>query len=118
MKNPFITEIERTFNKSKVLNSKFQEIGDQPSILFDFLLNDAPQKGALFIAENDDFILLQIFVRYPHPIPSENVPQVLTALNGINSVSIAGFLMLTEDCLLYTSPSPRDRTRSRMPSSA
>ena len=26
--------------------------------------------------------------------------------------------MLTEGCLLYTSPSPRDRTRSRMPSSA
>ena len=25
---------------------------------------------------------------------------------------------LTESCLLYTSPSPRDRTRSRMPSSA
>ena len=25
---------------------------------------------------------------------------------------------LVEDCLLYTSPSPRDRTRSRMPSSA
>ena len=24
----------------------------------------------------------------------------------------------TKDCLLYTSPSPRDRTRSRMPSSA
>ena len=26
--------------------------------------------------------------------------------------------MLGEICLLYTSPSPRDRTRSRMPSSA
>ena len=25
---------------------------------------------------------------------------------------------ITHDCLLYTSPSPRDRTRSRMPSSA
>ena len=25
---------------------------------------------------------------------------------------------VNEDCLLYTSPSPRDRTRSRMPSSA
>ena len=25
---------------------------------------------------------------------------------------------LENDCLLYTSPSPRDRTRSRMPSSA
>ena len=27
-------------------------------------------------------------------------------------------LKLIESCLLYTSPSPRDRTRSRMPSSA
>ena len=27
-------------------------------------------------------------------------------------------LALVADCLLYTSPSPRDRTRSRMPSSA
>ncbi|WDT36906.1 hypothetical protein PVA38_12355 [Streptococcus pneumoniae D39] len=26
--------------------------------------------------------------------------------------------VLDDDCLLYTSPSPRDRTRSRMPSSA
>ena len=26
--------------------------------------------------------------------------------------------LLIKDCLLYTSPSPRDRTRSRMPSSA
>ena len=31
--------------------------------------------------------------------------------NGVNVV-------LCGDCLLYTSPSPRDRTRSRMPSSA
>mgnify|MGYP003326777282 CR=1 FL=1 len=29
-----------------------------------------------------------------------------------------GFVRETENCLLYTSPSPRDRTRSRMPSSA
>ena len=29
-----------------------------------------------------------------------------------------GFVDLTYTCLLYTSPSPRDRTRSRMPSSA
>ena len=27
-------------------------------------------------------------------------------------------LSLLDSCLLYTSPSPRDRTRSRMPSSA
>src|SRR5664280_3618233 len=33
------------------------------------------------------------------------------------AISGAGFFLL-KDCLLYTSPSPRDRTRSRMPSSA
>ena len=38
-------------------------------------------------------------------------------------LSIKGDIMttsgiLSEYCLLYTSPSPRDRTRSRMPSSA
>ena len=31
---------------------------------------------------------------------------------------IGKLLAESEDCLLYTSPSPRDRTRSRMPSSA
>mgnify|MGYP003323687029 CR=1 FL=1 len=31
---------------------------------------------------------------------------------------LGGFIMETWNCLLYTSPSPRDRTRSRMPSSA
>ena len=32
--------------------------------------------------------------------------------------SIQRILALFKNCLLYTSPSPRDRTRSRMPSSA
>ena len=30
----------------------------------------------------------------------------------------AQFIILAEDCLLYTSPSPRDYAASRMPSSA
>ena len=29
-----------------------------------------------------------------------------------------GYVVLTTNCLLYTSPSPRDRQKSRMPSSA
>ena len=33
---------------------------------------------------------------------------------GVVAITIGG----TIACLLYTSPSPRDRTRSRMPSSA
>ena len=40
-------------------------------------------------------------------VPPDVAPQTIETLN--NCVSI---------CLLYTSPSPRDRTRSRMPSSA
>ena len=31
---------------------------------------------------------------------------------------VGGRITMYETCLLYTSPSPRDRTRSRMPSSA
>ena len=33
-------------------------------------------------------------------------------------VAAEGLVAVASDCLLYTSPSPRDRTRTRMPSSA
>ena len=36
----------------------------------------------------------------------------------VHTPIIAGNLVVISYCLLYTSPSPRDRTRSRMPSSA
>ena len=41
----------------------------------------------------------------------------------VSSVTDMGYMFayastFNQDCLLYTSPSPRDRTRSRMPSSA
>ena len=38
-------------------------------------------------------------------------------LEGNNQLKISGCVLIL-CCLLYTSPSPRDRTRSRMPSSA
>ena len=37
---------------------------------------------------------------------------------GTDSTSQATIAQGSTPCLLYTSPSPRDRTRSRMPSSA
>ena len=41
------------------------------------------------------------------------------ASQPLKGARIAGSLHMTiQTCLLYTSPSPRDRTRSRMPSSA
>ena len=41
------------------------------------------------------------------PLPEDN-PRLRLALDKANA----------ENCLLYTSPSPRDRQKSRMPSSA
>ena len=39
--------------------------------------------------------------------------------NWLNEIGIQlAEVRVIRDCLLYTSPSPRDRTRSRMPSSA
>ena len=38
--------------------------------------------------------------------------------NGVGPKILKSMGVKLKDCLLYTSPSPRDRTRSRMPSSA
>ena len=55
-----------------------------------------------------DTVLPQIPVKEPPaPTPAEGKDAALASGNET-----------ARDCLLYTSPSPRDRTRSRMPSSA
>ena len=70
----------------------------------------------------------------PHPYYFGNIKAVPAVLDGVrvlrgaecNILDEFGRLDLSPDmlakldivCLLYTSPSPRDRTRSRMPSSA
>ena len=41
-----------------------------------------------------------------------------TAQNNVEIPLIYGNIRKSESCLLYTSPSPRDRQKSRMPSSA
>ena len=45
---------------------------------------------------------------------------ILTGLDSFKkeTYTIPGLLSSFTDCLLYTSPSPRDRQKSRMPSSA
>ena len=42
----------------------------------------------------------------------------ITLASGLGFICFFIFALRTYSCLLYTSPSPRDRTRSRMPSSA
>ena len=53
-------------------------------------------------------------------IISETPDSALTEITKLTDDSDVGLVLVSDDitCLLYTSPSPRDRTRSRMPSSA
>ena len=44
---------------------------------------------------------------------AENGVEALSLINSVENID-----MVLSDCLLYTSPSPRDATLSRMPSSA
>ena len=48
--------------------------------------------------------------------PGEKIVYTVAFTN--DSAEAATDIVLAMPCLLYTSPSPRDRTRSRMPSSA
>ena len=51
--------------------------------------------------------------------PAEGTPGLLRSVRVGPAVFGRGWIeAVDESCLLYTSPSPRDRTRSRMPSSA
>ena len=65
----------------------------------------------------DTHLILRLFAKYPvvqlnsHNYVYRQHPAMGTRKIFANDVEI-------ENCLLYTSPSPRDRTRSRMPSSA
>ena len=56
------------------------------------------------------------------PIPLHLLPDDVTAaIQDVvikNDGGVQTYKVRLCDCLLYTSPSPRDRTRSRMPSSA
>ena len=58
-------------------------------------------------------------------IPAEYIPPIEKGIiEAMEKGVLLGYPMvdlqvtLYDGCLLYTSPSPRDRTRSRMPSSA
>ena len=53
-------------------------------------------------------------------LPLVLIGMIATTYTFINRVATQNDLELleSEDCLLYTSPSPRDKRQSRMPSSA
>ena len=62
------------------------------------------------------FMVPGLALFYGGMVRSKNVGNML--LMNMACVAIVPILWVLFTCLLYTSPSPRDRTRSRMPSSA
>ena len=55
-------------------------------------------------------------VEIPFEEPRNN--EVVVSIDAVGMHIADGLAVRGEDCLLYTSPSPRDMRRSRMPSSA
>ena len=70
---------------------------------------------------NNDNILVALDGVMQYPSDSQNTRSYNVSGTGSNSLTFASAPAqgtVIHVCLLYTSPSPRDRTRSRMPSSA
>ena len=87
---------------------------DSSNLIVTGTVNDL-KKGTLYLQHIQDTLLVKLDSTEIDAATSRfelkatiNEPEVLYLILDDNS----------KDCLLYTSPSPRDRTRSRMPSSA
>ena len=85
-----------------------------PSVLLAIAIS-----GALGAGIFNAIISLTIVFIPPIARVTESVTTQIRALDYVEAARASGANSLTIiSCLLYTSPSPRDRTRSRMPSSA
>ena len=77
--------------------------------------------------ESETVITSPIDLRQQIKVSDHGKDNILTSRKTVNDIFlgkdkrlivIVGPCSIHDICLLYTSPSPRDRTRSRMPSSA
>ena len=79
--------------------------------------------STLFLVAIVGFFLTVLFKLAPHYLDNRMIQATLNQvgesnINGKSNTEIRNKIANFFTCLLYTSPSPRDRTRSRMPSSA
>ena len=88
---------------------------------FDILAERIRQRKHLELEEEKRNYLFAV-EKYAPSIPQREKNQYQINRTGLTIEELKEALIEEEDkdkdCLLYTSPSPRDRTRSRMPSSA
>ena len=76
----------------------------------------------ILTAQNNDELLVQQALQFnPNIVVIGDEKRYLKVKEALSKTQVkvfAGEKALEETCLLYTSPSPRDRQKSRMPSSA
>ena len=114
IENYAVQDVSVQFNSGKYI-AVVGPSGAGKSTFVDLLLGlHYPSSGSVQISGLDAIDAIE---RWPGAIGY--VPQEIQLVSGsiVDNV-LLGFKDNSENCLLYTSPSPRDRTRSRMPSSA
>ena len=113
-----IPELESVMNESGITNlhlSLDPELNNENSEYLKTIEKNGWQPTAAMIGfDQEDYSTLESIRETGGIVPDQhwdkNREKVLQAIELSSKLGI--------DCLLYTSPSPRDRTRSRMPSSA
>ena len=98
----YLGEPEKTKKARNPKNSKLATLGD---------IGHVDEAGYLFLTDRKNFVIISGGVNI-YPQETENL---IIQHPKVADVAVIG---VPNACLLYTSPSPRDRTRSRMPSSA
>ena len=115
---PKLSQTEKEEKIARVM----QEVGLNPSVLERYPHEfSGGQRQRIAIARA--LILEPEFMVLDEPTSALDVSvqaQVLNLLKDLQAKRNLTYLFISHNlsCLLYTSPSPRDRTRSRMPSSA
>ena len=99
------------------------QLSSKPAVMF---CNNCGGKGHLFRTCKDPILSCGLILIDKPTLPVNVDTTSVLMVRRKDSLSFAEFMRGKYDlnneeyigCLLYTSPSPRDRTRSRMPSSA
>ena len=89
------------------------------TIILSLLFRHTPEK-CKFILIDPKMLELSTYEGIPHllcPVITE-AKKAASVLGWVVKEMESRYRLMTKDCLLYTSPSPRDATLSRMPSSA
>ena len=110
----------RIFNDNEgKMNRSVQDVGGDILLISQFTLHGSTKKGnrpSFIKAAKPDFANV-MYERFIKVLEQSLGKEIQTGeFGGDMKVSLVNDGPTT--CLLYTSPSPRDRTRSRMPSSA